>query len=391
MFWRQFDFNDDGSAHPIGAIWPVTPFGHKFQVIRDGSKGLLDIDEDGTGDIECKIIDGKLNPVEITSGQGKETQHYSLFLATIGQSQQFMGLDANYSAMGVYRPASYVESELMGEKLLLIDNCSGVIGDPKEEQDGVLRGYPSFWDLDAIVVGKAKRAVPFSDFVYVEDKLVRLKVTGQHAHEVRARELDVESGMVQLEWEGPTLPISLVIAEVNEFRGGFFDVAGKDPVRVPVGTYEVAIGKIETGKKTSTKQAWIFKGRSKKFEVKAGETYVLQMGGPYELEFNTKDSGKEFTVLGKSILVYDRAGALLGRIWDELLECEVSVRVGDSMLVKNKEMRRIDSAKFLEEGQGAAWFPDDFTVEKPESAACEAQLYLKKHKLLGGEFTSSWR
>lgn len=390
VFWRQFDYN--GGAAPLGAVYPCQPFGTRLQIVRDGSKGYVDVDADGTGDIEAKIIDNKPNLVEVKSGEGRHAPYYSLYLATLGQSLQFMGLEANYSGLGVYRPGSYREGEIADEKIIFIDdNCSGTLGDNKEERDGVIRGFPTFWDTDAILIGKARRAVPYSDFIYVGDKLFRLRLLGSQGDKLRVRQLDVDSGFVQVDWEGPEAPTSLVIAEVNEFRGGFFDVAGKDPVRVPVGTYEVAIGKIEAGKKTSTKQAWIFKGRSKKFEVKAGETVVLAMGGPYELDFLTKDSGSEFSVVGKSIVVYDRFGVLVGRIWDELLQPEVSIRAGSSFLAKKKKMSRIDAAKFLEEGQAAAWYPADFRVEKAASTSCEAQLVLKKHGLLGGEFESEWR
>jgi hypothetical protein len=394
MLWRQFTFKD--GDHPLGIISSCEPFGSQLRILRDGSSAMMDVDDDGEGDLKVKIIDGKANAAEVVQGKGKAADRYAVYLLSIGQSQSFLGYDVNYSDVGVYRPACYREVKLLDQTLLLIDdNCSGTFGDPREVPDGVMRGSPIFLDNDALVIGRSKTAVPYSDFIYFGDKLHRFKVADPQAKKVRTRELVTESGQVKIDWKGPKPPTSLVIREIQEFQGAYFDVAGKKPVTVPVGKYEVAGGKIESGSKSNIKQAWIFKGKSRSFEVKPGEVTVLEMGAPYNFEFRTKNSGKKFTLTGTSLTIYDRFDCLIGRIYDEVPLPSISVKVDEekgATLVKNKQMKRAPNEAFYDDYR-AAWFPADFEVDKSADAECVARLTLKKHGLLGGPFDTrdEWR
>jgi len=391
FLWRQFNYADK-EASDIGYVNACKPFGTGLKVLRDGAKATIDVDGDSKGDVPAKLIDGKATLVEVARPDAKDDR-FALFALTIGQNQ-FNGLSINYTNRGAYRSATYREGKWLDQPFVLIDdNGSGAFGDPELRRDGVTRGYPSWMDNDALLVGKGKKARPFSEVVLQNGAFYRLKLTDPQAREIKFRELDVETGLVQLKWNGPAAPSALVIAEIGEFPGAYFDVSGKDPAVVPVGRYEVAYGKIELGSRSSLEQVWIFKGRSEAFTVKAGETFVLEMGEPYRLDFDTEDKGETFIVKGNSLLVYDRREALIGRMFSpKLVLPQVSVRVkeGGAVLVRNKPTKMLDSEAF-NKSNDLAWFFADFVADKSPNMKCEAQLSLKKHHLLGGPLESDWK
>ena len=392
LHWHQvsFRYNSESTlTHPS----PCEPFGKELSLKRaTGAKGMMDVNGDGEGDVEIKIVDGKPTLAVLPRNKERDADRYGLFMTAGQQTMQWLGQQVNYQELAFYAPGSYREGEVIGKPLILIDsNGTGLYGDPKELRDGVLRGYPSYVDLDSMIVGKGKRAGPFSEYFVDEERVYRLKPSDSNGKWLKVREMDVDVGQVKVEWDGPNQPSSLVIREIREFTGGYFDVAGKNPVSVPVGRYEVAVGKIEAGRKSNLQLLWLFKGESKAFDVKKGEVTTIECGGPYTCEFLTDDGGQEFTVKGESILVRDRLGMIVGRFAPDIFVPEVSVRVkGGGTLAKNEEMKLITSEQFNEK-QDRAWFPEDFVVKKSASAECEAKLYLKKHPLLGGPIESEWR
>lgn len=391
FLWKQFTF--DQGAHKLDHAEqnPCQPFGAPLKVVREGAKGMIDVNGDDKGDFPAKIIDGKPSAAELAAAPDKDAARYALWLVTGGQGQQWLGLQVNFQALGFYRPACYREGTVLGQKLILIDdNCSGTYGDAREARDGILRHNPSYFELDAMVVGKEVR--PYSEVLGIDGKWHRVKIADLQASTLKTRELNLESGSVRLEWQGPVPPVSLVLREVRELQGAFFEVAGGKPMTVPVGRYEIAVGKIEAGKGNSVRQAWIFKGKSEPFEVKAGEETLLAMGGPYRFDFDTEDSGDKFRVKGKSLLIYEKTGALIGRVFPELVFPEVSVRTeSGSVIAKSKPTRIVSSEQFNRDSV-SPWFPADFEIDKPSGTRCQAQLSsTEKHKLLGGPFESEWK
>ncbi len=388
MLWRWCTYMAGVNELPF----KLHPFQADLRVIKEGSKGYLDLTGDDKGDLEVKIIDGKPSVAEFAAGPEKDADRYALFLMTIGQSQQYLGQSVNFNNRCVYRPAFYRQGKILDQPLLVFDdNCSGTIGDALERRDAILHGNPSFIDTDAMIIGKGTDAIPFSDFVKVGESWHRLKVTHPQATEIQSRELSIQSGFIQVKWNGPVAPASLVVAEVRDFQGAYFNVAGKTPVEVPAGRYEIAYGKLEVGKGMNADQAWILKGKSQPFEVKAGEIFTLSMGAPYTFDFAVENPAKKFVVKGRTLVVYDVLGAMVGRIYDEIPVPEVSVRTeSGSSVGPPKDMKRIDSETFNKDNS-LAWFPADFEVEKGGTAKYQARLSLKKHKLLGGPFDSEWK
>lgn len=393
LLWREFGWSP--GAHPFGTLVQAAPFGKPLSLLREGSKGFFDHDGNGKeskGDSPLKIIDGKPTLNSFKSGDGKEAESYAFFLLSGGASQTWFQSPVNYQNSGRYRIGCYREGKFLEETLLFVDdNCSGSIGDPSDQGDNILRGNPRWIDNDGVVIGK-NRPQPWSDVLHVAGKWWHMKPVDPHAKKVRARELDISTGHVVLKWNGPVQPKMVVLAEVKEFKGSFFDVAGGKPVELPVGRYEIAYGRIETGKAAQGKQAWIFKGDSPAFEVKEGETTTLDLGAPYTVTWKAEDQGNALVIDGKSLLVREKSGAIVGRIYDEIPYFEVASRPKDSTGSggKPKAMSKISTETFNSDNV-AAWFPANFVIEKAKSAELEVQLSLKKHALLGGPFTSEWQ
>jgi hypothetical protein len=339
-----------------------------------------------------KVIDGKPSLNSITMGEGKEAEHYAFFMMSGGQGQTWFQTTVNFQQAGRYRIGCYRETKVHDETVLLVDdNCTGVIGDPSDQGDNIWRGGPRWIDNDGIIVGKGKPQ-PWSDIVQIAGKWHHLKAVDPHAKRIRTRELNIETGQVVLKWNGPVAPRMLVVAEIGDMKGSYFDVAGGAPVNVPAGRYEIAYGRIESGKGAQMKQAWIFKGDSPEFEVKAGAATTLDMGGPYVVDFKTDMRDKSLVVVGKSLIVKDKTGAILGRIYDEIPYCDVAMRKkGGPPIGKPKTMSKISTEVFNEDNV-AAWFPADFSIDNVKTEdGVEVQLSLKKHALLGGPFTSEWK
>ncbi len=392
LLWREFGWSD--GVHQFGTLVSAAPFGKPLSILRAGSKGYFDFDGNGKeskGDAPLKVIDGKPTLNSFKSGDAKDADSYAFFMLSGGQGQTWFQSPVNYTGSGRYRIGCYREGKILDDTILLVDdNCSGSIGDPSDQGDNLLRGNPRFIDDDGIVIGK-NRPQPWSDVVQVAGKWYHFKPVDPLAKKLRTRELDIATGNVVMKWNGPVAPKMLVVGETKEFKGSFFDVAGGKPVAVPAGRYEIAYGRIETGKAAQGKQAWIFKGDSPAFEVKEGETITLDLGGPYTVDFKSKDQGDVLTVEGKSLIVKEKTGAIVGRIYDEIPFFEVAARrKGAGPVGKPKAMAKISTETFNSDNV-AAWFPADFVIEKAKSVELEVQLTLKKHALLGGPFTSEWK
>ncbi len=393
LLWREFNWSDK-KGHEFGLLVQAAPFGKPLKVFREGGKGYFDLDEDGKeskSDATVKVIDGKPSLNSLKAGPGKDADKYAFFMLSGGQGQQWFGTLVNYQNSGRYRIGCYREAKVEGETLVLIDdNCTGSIGDPSERAETIGRGNPTYIDNDALVVGKG-RVAPWSDIVSIAGRWWNLKVLDPHAKQLRIRELDVTTGQVVVKWNGPVAPKVLAIGETEAMKGAFFDVAGGTPVTVPAGRYEIAYGRLEAGKPGQMKQAWILKGESGAFDVKPGEVTTLDLGGPYTVDFKTEQRDKALVVLPKTLVVKEKSGAIIGRIYDEIPYYEVAARKrGGGAVGKPKAMSKISTETFNSDNT-ATWFPAEYVIDHAKEEETEIQLTLKKHALLGGPITSEWK
>ena len=393
LLWREFGWVD--GPHPFGSLVRAAPFGRELTVVKDGSKGFFDVDGDKKetkADSPVKVIDGKPTLNVVRSGEGKDADSYAFFMLSGGQSQTWFQAPINFSTKGLYRAGCYREGKILGETVLFLDdNCDGAIGAATEQRDNLLRDAPTWIDDDGIIIGKG-RPIPWSDVVGINEKWYAIKPVDPHAKKVRTRELDIQSGQILLKWNGPVQPRALVLAEVRDFKGSYFDVSGGKPVPVPVGRYEIAFGHIETGKGMQDQAGLDLQGRQQADRGESGRDGHAEMGAPYTLDIVTKDEGKTLLVKGKTMLVKEKTGAIVGRIFDEIPFPEVTMRAkGGSTLGRPASMTRISTEQFNKDNS-SAWFPADLELKKAEKQEVEVQFNLKKpHPLLGGPFTSEWK
>lgn len=192
---------------------------------------------------------------------------------------------------------------------------SHLVGDAMGE--GVM--VPLF---DSMKVGKGKR-VPFSKFVKL--------ATGWHYQEIATgadvsiRPLNpeyVKSGNVKLTWKGSkgARPDQLVIQGKGDYESAIFDIASGKPVEVPAGEYRVIWGRIVNGKGARVQTAQLYPGAdSESFMVKAGETFSLEMGEPFVLDFE-RDGNK---IDALTICVKEKSGCRILGVHGTSLECDV--------------------------------------------------------------------
>lgn len=195
---------------------------------------------------------------------------------------------------------------------------SHLVGDPSGE--GVL--VPLF---DSMKVGKGKR-VPFSKFVKLASGWNYQEIaTGA---DVSFRPLNpeyVKSGNIKLAWKGSknAKPDQLVIQGKGDYAGAIFDIAGGKPVEVPAGEYQVIWGRIANGKGARMQTAQLYPSDdSESFLVKAGETFTLQMGEPFVLDFD-REGDKSASIDALSICVKEKSGCRIVGVHGMSLDCEV--------------------------------------------------------------------
>ncbi|MHC4944060.1 MAG: hypothetical protein ACYTG7_13680 [Planctomycetota bacterium] len=291
------------------------------------------------------------------------------------------------------RCGCYMKGKILEENVVLIDdNCTGAYGDNnKKDLDGITDGESPYWRLDAMLVGREKKARPLSTYMKFGDKWywVNWVNTGET---LTTAEVNLETGFVRLDWKGDVQPQYVILHLLDDENVNFFiDVASKDPVELPIGDYELACGKVETPKKGQAKQVRIYNGNFKPIQVYKGKETVLEMGAPYTFTFDTDSFGSEFSVVGKTIKVWGRAGELYTVFFDDVPQPLVSIRdKGSGKVLVRKEKMKLAALEDYWEDFMCTWYPLDFLFENKLGGELEAKLECKKMKLLGGPADSEW-
>jgi len=360
---------------------------------------MLDTDGDGVGDVEIPLR-GKPQAVELQLGDGEAKRGWG-FLAVVGHEKlQYQGLEMNAAIQdkfaGIYlAPAGSARYDLGGTPVRIIDeNLNGVYGDVPLSWGSMGISTDHFEpEVDSMVIGESKRAVPYSEYVKVGEGWYQLEPLNGGA-QLQATRVQFPTGELTLNWGKGTKPDFLVVKGRDRFANCYFDLTSAKKVEVPVGRYSISYGRLSKGKRLQSMKALILgDGNSKAFDVSAGETVKVEAGAPFDLEFKIEDGGDKFTVPGSSVVVAGRAGERYERLWNCVLNPAVSWRKagskrgtkGDSMGV---HMDREAMSKF---GYSATWFPKDLELElRKGTEDYEVQLLVKKNKLFG-KITSSWR
>jgi hypothetical protein len=255
--------------------------------------------------------------------------------------------------------------------------------------------------LDSMRIGKGPR-VPFSEFVRLADGWFHMAAgTGSS---VVLRPLNpefVKMGKVKLVWKGPKCkPAQLVLQGTGNLKTAMFDVASGKEVEVPAGSYQVLFGRIAQGKGARMQMATIYRGASEPFEVEAGKTFALQMGAPFEIQFE-RLGDQNTTIDGMKILVRESSGCILTEFHNmglapEVLAAKTEDGKGAKVVGEFKHFASWDlvieaTRKFPDAGNIVACFPMPegyrngemvLSVKLP-AEGMKVGLLMKKHALFG--------
>ncbi|MGQ0551865.1 MAG: hypothetical protein ACT4PU_01430 [Planctomycetota bacterium] len=389
---------------PLGVFSdrPFRLFGQGVSLLRGDSEHGFDTNGDGKAEVSFQPSS---NPqrVDLPAADGKS--FYPLMVCVPSDREAVFGLEVNYapttdSTRLRYHLGGAMVGKVLGETWSVYDaNVSGVYGDTVElgndlitRQAALARGDTAdpvfFADLDAVLIGKAKAALPWSTVLPVGDgfQLASIDPNGQ---ELVLQKLNLQTGSIKLDMATAVQPAYVILQEVGALTGAYFNVVPAKKggsVTVPAGKYHLLCGRIQTGSKSSLKQVRIYRGRSQPFEVAQGATFTLALGAPFNLQAGLRTEAKELIVEGRSLRVYGRGGEEYAMFFDEALQPDVELRSADDRkLSKPQRMPEVDIAAWQEGPVETMWFPMDLRLELKEPKV-KVLLSQKSHPLLGGPF-----
>lgn len=394
VIWHQIYLQGKGSSAQIGRLE-----GGPQALRTKAAEVMVDVDRDGQGDIELPLR-GKPQVIELELGDGEAKRPWS-FLAMIGHEQtQYQGIQYNSalqdnSALIFIAPSASMTLDIEGTSVQVIDeNMNGEFGDTPGTwahmglSEGVYQPEP-----DSMVIAGGKRAVPYSEFVKIGEQWYQLTPqNGGTSFEVARVSFPV--GELKLDFGKGPKPSYVILKGRDRFENLYVDLVGSKTVEVPVGRYSLAYGMVSKGKKLqSIKALMVADSSTKAWDVRPGETTEVELGGPFDLDFDVQLEGDELTIPGQSVVVVGRGGERYERLWNCVLDPEVSWRkAGSGRGSKGEGMgTHGDQDAMQKYGYPAVWFPKDLTLSvKAGEEGAEASLFVKKNKLFG-KLESSWR
>ena len=389
-------------------VWPVLALGEKGsttkftfmenspQVIRtDTSKAFVDTDGDGEGDVEIPLS-GTINPVEVElSGGGSWA-----FLAAVGRNDDvYQGfryyLSPTEKFMQIYvAPAASLVGAIAETPIrILDDNMDGIFGSGMIETNhfGLVNGIFQR-DVDSVLIGEAKSALPWSEVMQIEGAWYRLERSGDGFTVTPTAQ---KTGKLKLDFKGGK-PDFLIVRGTELQANYYFDLTSNPAgVEVPQGTYELLSGRLSKGKRDQMSKALIVPSNdTPSWTVYEGDTVTVELGGPFGMDFDVQQDEESIQVIGSSIVVTGKANERYLRLWNCVLHPEVMVRTLGKKKGKSEEKMRPSESQEDIMAQGnnvaTAWFPLDAVVKKKKKDEVEVQLVEKKNKLFG-KIESAWR
>ena len=397
--WLSMGFKTKGSAFTFPNM------GEPPTVFRVGSSDVrVDVDGDGKGDGEKDLkvpLTGNIAQLKMEIGKGSNARPWGVLYVTGIQKDSYQGLEMNLQAddtqMAVYYlGAASVLGDVAGTKIRVID----------DSLDGVYGTVPKTWNMvgmskdnyqaamDSIVIGDSKRAKPWSEVQQIGGKWWKFDLESD-GREFVARQVTVETGFLKLDYKGGVAPAWCILKGAGEMQNSYFDIAegGAKGVEVPTGRYTLYYGEVRKGKKRQMQKTLIVPGKGMaNYDVRSGETTLVQLGAPFGFDFRSRLEEGELTVEGGSVVVVGQAGERYERAWQCVAETEASWRKkGTKKASKPEKMPRIlDNQGITDFGWGASWFPLDVKLPAPNVDAVEVQLTDKKHPLFG-KVESAWK
>lgn len=393
--WVQLALRGAGSSSKFVS----QPEGPK--ILRVGS-AEVEVDVDGDGQADAQIpMTGNFELIELETGEGEQLRRWA-FLTTIGiEKDNYQRVEINLAPSDdnmiiYYLPAASALTEVGGVPLRIYDdNLDGVYGSEPlfYYHIGTTSNSLGHAELDSVQVGKEKRARPWSEHLEIDGVWYQMKYLEDGSLE--AKPVNPKLGKLALDYSGPK-PTWVVVRGLDNLALTFFDLAevGKKGLEVPVGRYEVIYGEVRKGKKREEMKALMTASKNRKsYTVKQDETTMIELGAPFEFDFETRVDGENLTVVGETVAIVGRGGERYERVWNSRPQPEASWREAGSKRGSKAEdmklmMNQWDASEF---GWSYFWFPFDLVMPlKPGTESPEVQLVEKKNKLFG-KIESDWK
>ena len=316
-------------------IFVVRPAMNRYGITLNGTEA--DPKKMVSEEIKLTSNASKLEPTVFHYGANK-TLPYAFFFYAGGEQEQYMGIKQNLAAQPGYakllfKSAASWTCTLQGEPVVVYDdNCNGKVleEDPlaANVEDLTLEAnqrvkIPAF---DSIQVGKAAPQ-PFSSWLQIGPSWYHVRPY-EGATKVGVRQLNPEyfkTGTLTFKWTGPPAakPEVLVVRHRGQFVNANFNIAAGTPVNVPEGEYELAWGRLQSGKGDALMTAQLFKGKSQTWKVEPGKATEVKLGGPFHLEWERREKSGDIAIDALFFKVLGVAGEQYGRLNGAPPTCEV--------------------------------------------------------------------
>ncbi len=398
QMWESLYFQGKGSSASFHSL-------EQGPLLKRSSSSVLevDFDRDGTGEAEIKLT-GKRTVVECDIVDGGAPRKWAFAMATGQQQDKYQGLQVNLQPDDTQMSMYYVSAASMvgtlaEQRLRVIDdNADGIYGSPPRQLGyvGLSQGHYQP-DMDSVVFGTSKRALPWSEIMQLGGNWYRLEPVNSGVR-LSVTPMDVETGTLKLDFKGPR-PSWLIVRGEVALENCFFDLLanGKDAIEVPQGSYSLYVGQISKGKKQQAMKALILPGESTpSWDVEVGAETVVKLGAPFGFSFETQKAADEITVVGASVTIVGSAGERYDRTWNCAPRPAASVRKeGAKRGGKAEKMDAVGDLMEMKDGKQVytyahTWRPLDTKLAWKKADPYEVQLVEKKNKLFG-KIESEWR
>ena len=353
----------------------------------------------GTDGVAQEVaLTGKITLVETTAG---DPPRPFAFLMQIGRQGDFfheveVNLEPSSESLTLYvHPASGFTTSVEEIPVTVYDdNLDGAYGSAPltYTYPGVAKGeYQP--DIDTVHIGKAKRAEPWSEYMKIGKGWYQFEpISGGTSF--RVTPATVKTGMLVMDFDGPK-PSWMILRGLDNLESCYFDLVSSKKVEVPVGRYELFYGGFRDGKRGDGMEKAIVLPPAEKrlWTVAEGEETLVELGEPFDMDFQFTANEQRITVLGNSITLVGKAGERYHRLWSLRLRPELMLRKeGKGKGSKAGRLALVADPETLNtEGFEASWKPLDLEIEnKYGSDPIELRLIEKKNKLFG-KIESSWR
>ena len=342
-------------------------------------------------------MNGKFMPCEVMLEGPNGNVYPWAFIGVTGiATDTFQGVEVNLepsdTGLTVYiAPAGVLEGELNGELLQIFDDSmSGAWGDEATSWSYIGMTESNYqWDMDSVVIGKSKKALPWSQYQQVGGIWYELEI---QASTLTAYPVEMPTGELELKFKGGK-PNFMVLRGQGPLANTYFDLTSSKSVEVPVGSYELLMGGISEGKRSAIKKAIIIAGEgTPTWRVPEGEAVEVEMGKPFKFDFFVEDLGDSVQIVGESIAVVGAGGERYERPWNNRPFPEASVRkIGSKRGGKPEDLFSQLDQDTLYANWNRGFFPASLVMPKPKGAedGVEVQLTEKKNDLFG-KLESDW-